>query len=607
MIKKIIAPVLIVGALVAGGFFVAKTLRPDPSKTQNQYRIAKVSTGLVKKTVTATGVVKPWKVVDIRSRAGGRVTTYGPDLELAKEEPGKPQRRIEEGSIVRKGAVLCSIDPSDTLLTYNNAKADIESNVARVDETRRNLALQEQQVLVQIMTARANRDSAKSAVLAAKARYEQAKTQADNQGELTSANIENVAATLSAEKERLNQIQTATQRQQMATAQANLRQAAANLKNAELTLNRQKELLAKGFIAEASVDATQANYDVASATYQNVKERMDTIKPEQEADLKSQQARVRQIEAQLRTAQANKVDVSLKKEVANAAYADYQRSLSDVKTAEANYQQAQANKINNSIRASQIKQAQASGSRAQASLVNAQIQLDETKVSAPSDGIVLKKYIEEGTLISSGISFNSTGTNIVQLGNIDRMYVDVQVDETDVANVVMDQKVDITCDAYPTTPVEGKVIKVQPQAVIEQNVTTIHVWVEIDNSAATFKLIKPGMNASCEFIVDRKEDVVSVPNEALHTDLDGTHYVDIASGGTPAPAEKGSEPDPALLVGVKTEKRKVETELEGNDATEVKSGLKADETIITQVIEPSAAASSGGGPFGGGGKGPGKK
>ncbi len=604
--KKVIAPVALAAALIAGGVLVAKTLKPDPAKSQNQYRVTKVADGLVKKTVSATGVVKPWKVVDIRSRAGGRVTAYGPDLELKKEQPDKPLTRLEEGSIVRKGAILCKIDPSDTLLTYNNAKADITSNVARVEETQRQLALQEKQVLVQIQTAKANLESAKASALGAKARYDQAKVQADNQGELTEANIENASATLSAEKEKLTQIQTATQRQQMATAQASLRQAQANLKNAELSLNRQKALLQNGYVATSSVDTAQANYDVAMATYQNVKERMDTIKPEQEADLKSQQARVRQIEAQLRTAQANRVDISLKKEAASASFADYQRALADIKTAEANLDQARANQINNSIRVSQIKQAQASGERSKASLVNAQVQLNETNVTAPSDGIVLQKYIEEGTLISSGISFNSTGTNIVQLGDISRMYVDVTVDETDIANVTMDQKVDIVCDAYPTTPVEGKVIKIQPQAVKEQNVTTLHVWVEIDNSAATFKLIKPGMNASCEFIVDRKEDAVSIPNEALHTDTDGTHYVDVASGGKQAPADKGSDPDPGLLVDVKTEKRKVETGLEGNDATEITSGLKADETIVTQVIEPSVATSSGGNPFGGG-KGPGKK
>src|SRR5262249_25818597 len=163
------------------------------------------------------------------------------------------------------------------------------------------------------------------------------------------------------------------------------------------------------------------------------------------------------------------------------------------------------------IRQSQIDQARASGARAQAALVNAKTQLDQTRVVAPSDGIVLKKYVEQGTLITSGVSFNSSGTSIVQMGDISRMYVDVQVDETDAASVDPGQAVDIPFDAYPTTPFEGKVIKIDPQAVIDQNVTTVHVRVEVDNSVPSYRLLKPGMNATCEFIVDKKEDVVAVP------------------------------------------------------------------------------------------------
>src|SRR5579871_3291408 len=208
--------------------------------------------------------------------------------------------------------------------------------------------------------------------------------------------------------------------------------------------------------------------------------------------------------------------------------------------------------------------------------------------------------IPEGTMITSGISLNSTGTSIVQLGDISRMYIDVQVDETDVASVDMDQKVDITFDAYSTLPFEGKVIKIEPQAVVDSNVTTVHVRVEVDNSAPSYRLLKPGMNATCEFVVDKKEDVLCVPNEALRSETDGSHYVEIAVGGTQAPADKDSDPDPNLLVGVKPRKQPVETSLEGNDLTEITSGLKGGERIITQTIEPSTVTpTTGGNPFAG--------
>ena len=97
-----------------------------------------------------------------------------------------------------------------------------------------------------------------------------------------------------------------------------------------------------------------------------------------------------------------------------------------------------------------------------------------------------------------------------------------------------------------------------------------------------------------------------VPNEALKTDNDGNHYVEVAEGGKPAPADKDSEADPNLIVGCQVVKKPVEIGLEGNDPTEIVSGMKEGDRLITQTIEPTAATPGGGNPFGGG-KGPGKR
>ena len=131
--------------------------------------------------------------------------------------------------------------------------------------------------------------------------------------------------------------------------------------------------------------------------------------------------------------------------------------------------------------------------------------------------------------------------------------------------------------------------------------------VEVDNSAQIYTLLKPGMNASCDFIIGKKSDVVMVPNEALRTATDGGHYVEVPEGGKPAPAEKGQEADPNVFVGVKIVKQNIEIGLEGNESTEVKSGIKEGQKIITQTIEPSPVGASGGMPRMGGGPGPGRR
>ena len=591
MVKRAFFIIATLAIVLFGGNFLYRSFRTaKDSQAQVQYRVAAISEETVKKTVTATGVLKAWRTIDIKSRAGGKV------IKIA----------VEDGDMVKKGQMLAQIDPSDTLMSLNSARADIDSNHARIDQTNQELELQKAQTSVSIDTAKAALQSAQASAAAVKARYESARSQAGSQQSLTDASVESARATLAVEKERLDQMKQATQPTTNAQAQASVRQADANLKNAEQQLNRQKALLDKGFVAQSAVDAAQATYDVASAASINARERFNVIKPEFAADIRTQEARIRQSAAMVSQAESNKVEVLLKKQSADAALADYQRAQAEVLQAASRLKQAQAEQINNGIRLTQIAQAKAQSARSSASYKNAKDQFDDTTVAAPTDGIVLKKYLEEGTLISSGMSFNSAGTAIFQLGDTSRMYVDVQVDETDIANINIDQKVDVTFDSYATAPLDGKVIKIDPQAVVESNVTTFHVRVEVDNSDIKFKLLKPGMNATCEFVINRKESVVAVPNEAIKTDnTDGSMYVEIPVGGKVAPAEKDAEADPALFVGVKPEKRKITVDLAGNDNTEVTEGLKVGDKVITQTIEPTAP-SAGGNPFGGS-RGPGRR
>ncbi|MDH7571049.1 MAG: efflux RND transporter periplasmic adaptor subunit, partial [Armatimonadota bacterium] len=238
------------------------------------------------------------------------------------------------------------------------------------------------------------------------------------------------------------------------------------------------------------------------------------------------------------------------------------------------------------IRAADITTAKAQVASSEARLQNANTQYEQTVIVAPRAGVILQRYVEEGTIITSGTSAISQGTNIVQLGDLSRMFVEVLVDEADIGSVEVDQKVDITVDAYPSELFEGKVTRIDPQAETTQNVTTIKVKVEVDNPDAR---LKPGMNASCEFIVERADDVLYVPSEAVKEDDNGKFTV-------------------TVLEGEKQIVKEVETGITGGDSTEIKSGLKEGETVITAIIEPTTTRTSSGGsggmrggPFGGSG------
>ena len=135
--------------------------------------------------------------------------------------------------------------------------------------------------------------------------------------------------------------------------------------------------------------------------------------------------------------------------------------------------------------------------------------------------------------------------------------------------------------------------------------TLDHVRVVVDNSDAKFKLIKPGMNATCEFVLANADNVVNVPNEAIHEDNDGK-YVDVASGGKVAPAtDPTAQPDPDTRIDIKKTRTPVEIGVQGNEVSEVKTGLKDGAVIVLSETEPevpAAGGAAGGSAFGGGGR-----
>ncbi|HEY3265756.1 MAG TPA: efflux RND transporter periplasmic adaptor subunit [Armatimonadota bacterium] len=570
--------------VVGGGAYLAFGRRgPDPTAL-TQYKITKVARGQVRKTVSSTGVLQPWTTVDIKSKAGGRVTAM----------------MVDVGTHVKKNQVIATIDRSDTQLAVNQAEADISGARAKEEQTSRTYSLQIQQTEIAIANARAALQSAKDSRAAAASRLQTAIRQSKVQPSLTSASIRQAQANLR-QAQQARAALDSTNQQDRASAKSAYDQAMANAKNAGANLTRQKSLLSKGFVSQQAVDTAQASYDVAQAQVDSAKARYDTVDAQLKTDIASADARVAQANAALASAQAGAVDIATSKDSERQARSALRQADSQVKQALEALNQAVANKANNDIRKLDINSAQASITRSAATLKNAKDTLAQTTVRAPSEGVVLTKYVDTGTIITSGLSLNSTGSSIVQIGDTTRMYVDVTVDETDIANVDEGQKVEINLDAYPGVPFEGKVARVNPQAVVESNVTSIHVRVEVDNSSPTFRLLKPGMNATCDFVVDDKPDVLNVPSSAVQTDEQGATFVQIATGGKPAPADpaSGLAADPDTKVGVKITKQMVEVGLTGNDATEILSGVKEGDPVVSQTIEPATSTSATSSPFGG--------
>jgi HlyD family secretion protein len=155
--------------------------------------------------------------------------------------------------------------------------------------------------------------------------------------------------------------------------------------------------------------------------------------------------------------------------------------------------------------------------RAQVSVDNAKIQLEDTDVRAPITGTIIEKDVERGQVIASAVTNVSGGTTLLKMADLNLVQVRTLVDETDIGKIQVGQTATVTVDAYANRPFDGTVLKIEPQAQTEQNVTVFPVLIRINNREG---LLRPGMNTEVEIHVGRRDNVLAVPNAALRTQRD---------------------------------------------------------------------------------------
>jgi len=162
----------------------------------------------------------------------------------------------------------------------------------------------------------------------------------------------------------------------------------------------------------------------------------------------------------------------------------------------------------------QLAQAKGKIVRARISLDQAKTRLKDTIVLAPINGVILQKYVEVGQIIASGINNVSGGTTIADLANMQHIYIEAGIDEIDVGKIHLGQEAVVVTEAYPERKFTGHIIRVAPEARVDQNVTLFDVVIEVVNEDG---LLKSGMNSNVEIAVTRLDSVLLVPSITLQT------------------------------------------------------------------------------------------
>jgi HlyD family secretion protein len=353
------------------------------------------------------------------------------------------------------------------------------------------------------------------------------------------AEVQNQVSALTTAENAIN-----TARASLMTFQADLDRANVERNNAEIELKRESSLLEDGIRSRQNYDAAKMRFDSSTASVNAAKARVE-------------QAQVQVKDAQIRVGQA--------------------------KTA--------------------IEAAKAREAQQRANLEQQSDLLRKTTQYATIDGVVGGPIVQVGTYALA----NFSSTQLMLIVDMTTINVEVNVDETDIANVKVDQKAKVKVDALGEAEIEGQVIEIAQTAKTRSGQTIAQTATTGSQEAKDFKVIirlvnmtdvvrnrlRPGMSATAVISTDRRENVITIPLQALvERDAD-----QIKSGPTasPSPAvaqnqnqnQNQNQTDKKPVKGVfviqnnKTVFAPVETGITGENDIEIKSGLNDGQEIVT--------------------------
>ncbi|HMK75552.1 MAG TPA: efflux RND transporter periplasmic adaptor subunit [Thermodesulfobacteriota bacterium] len=213
------------------------------------------------------------------------------------------------------------------------------------------------------------------------------------------------------------------------------------------------------------------------------------------ADANVLQMKAKLVDAQQDWGRAQKLGPS--DALAQSAYDQYQ----------ANYEVAKANLA---AAEAAVEQTKAAVAQAKANLDTAQINLAYCTIKSPVNGVVVDRQVNIGQTVVSSLS---TPNLFIIATDLKRIQAWVSVNEADIGSIFIGQPVTFTVDAHPGRVFKGQVGQVRLNATMLQNVVTYTVRVDTNNDDG--KLL-PYLTTNVRFTLGRRQDVLLVPNTALH-------------------------------------------------------------------------------------------
>jgi len=199
---------------------------------------------------------------------------------------------------------------------------------------------------------------------------------------------------------------------------------------------------------------------------------------------------------------------------------------------------------------------------------------NDTNIYSPIAGYVIGKPTPVGQTISSGIS---TPQVIMSVATLDRMQIYLKVDESDIGQIKVGQKVNFTVDAYPDKTFTGDVTLISRSATTTNNVNYYTCYVDVDNADG---LLFPTMTARSTVIIGETKDALTVPITCLRT-KGKDKYVQVYDEKT------GQSKDVTVQVV-----------MTGDDRVAVKGDLQEGQKLLVKEVKGTSNANNNRGPMG---------
>ena len=224
----------------------------------------------------------------------------------------------------------------------------------------------------------------------------------------------------------------------------------------------------------------------------------------------------------------------ISEEALEKAVTSFKVNQENLTQAKIRYQAAQGAIHDISMKEHEVELAAAEVTRRQIALDESKERLEETDIYSPISGVIIQKLVEEGQIISSGVSSVSGGTPLAEIADMSKIFIIADVDETDIGEIREEQKVDVTADAFYGKVFKGKVLRISPKGVVENSITIFKVKIEIIGLGKN--ILKPMMSSNVDIVTNKVKNTLYVSRQAIRL-FEGKSFAVIINNELPEEIE----------------------------------------------------------------------